>query len=146
MKSLAAKAGAVKHSAQVANSLALAKLLQQRGVSESRESAGLLRGGAAAGSTDVVVVEEDNDDLLLSRQVTGVVQHHDSITGTSTPDVTANLDVRLRAAIQAGERILGKSTAGSTTTAIPATPTSIASSTTSSTTTTTTSQTTTTTQ
>ena len=42
-----------------------------------------------------------DSDVLLARKVGAVVQHHNSITGTSKPEVTTDLDARLTAAIAA---------------------------------------------
>ena len=75
MKSLAAQAGALRHTAEIMKSVACA---------------------SASADTDLCAQPHAQSDLLLSRKVTAVVQHHDSITGTSKPDVTADLDVRLR--------------------------------------------------
>jgi hypothetical protein len=46
---------------------------------------------------------------MLARTVTGVLQHHDNIPGTSAPDAARNLDVRLRASIEASRRVLAAS-------------------------------------
>ena len=51
-----------------------------------------------------------SSDLTLARKVVGVLQHHDSITGTSKPTVTDNLDVRLHASISASLRVLDAAT------------------------------------
>ncbi len=50
--------------------------------------------------------------MCTCAQVTSVVQHHDSITGTSKPEVTADLDVRLRASINASTRVLRNAAEG----------------------------------
>lgn len=44
--------------------------------------------------------------MSMARDVTAVLQHHDSITGTSKQQVTADLDVRLRASIAASTAML----------------------------------------
>lgn len=62
-----------------------------------------MQGSQAANSSSLCAArpKRGDSDTLLARKVGAVVQHHDSITGTSKPDVTADLDVRLRAAIAA---------------------------------------------
>ena len=77
MKSLAAQAGALRHTAEIMKSVACAST-------------------SSDDDTDLCAQPHTQSDILLSRKVTAVVQHHDSITGTSKPDVTADLDVRLR--------------------------------------------------
>lgn len=92
MKGLTSRAGAVKHVSEIAHALAQAK--------------GAHTEGTPLTSRAGVVSDDVSSDLLLARKVVGVLQHHDSITGTSKPEVTADLDVRLRASIAASTRVL----------------------------------------
>jgi len=73
MKHLTAAAGIAKHSSEIAASLYCAR--------HTSTGADMCDPTAAL------------SDLMLVRKVTGALQHHDSITGTSRPEVTANLDV-----------------------------------------------------
>eukprot|EP00937_MAST-01D_sp_MAST-1D-sp2_P006380 g6380.t1 len=91
MKSLAAWAGAAKHASEIALTLACAR----------NGSRGLDLCGTAPPA-----------DLMLARDVTSVLQHHDSITGTSKQDVTADLDVRLHASARASARVVAAATIG----------------------------------
>jgi hypothetical protein len=103
MKGLVARANGVKHTSEIAATLACAR-----------------RGWRAAPSSNSTTLcnRQPDDDLMLAREVTGVLQHHDNIPGTSSPDAALNLDVRLRASIQSSDAVIRKA-AGLATSAIP---------------------------
>lgn len=69
MKHLTAVAGYAKHTSEIAWSLHCAGQPQQCKTPDTR--------------------------LMMIRKINGALQHHDSITGTSKPEVTANLNVSL---------------------------------------------------
>lgn len=105
MKSLTARAGAVRHAAEIAASLRCA----------ADNPPAFCSNGAAAREAPAPGAA----DLLLARAVTSVLQHHDSITGTSKPDVTSDLDVRLLTSVSASQRIVYAAVAGSPSDAPP---------------------------
>eukprot|EP00035_Acanthoeca_spectabilis_P014256 m.271234 g.271234 ORF g.271234 m.271234 type:complete len:1102 (+) comp16089_c0_seq11:51-3356(+) len=89
MKGLVAKADGAKHTSEIAATL-----------------------HCAAHPEDTSLCgRQPNADLLLARKVTSVLQHHDNIPGTSSPEAAVNLDVRLWASLDASGRVL-KAAAG----------------------------------
>lgn len=54
----------------------------------------------------------ETSDMQVARTVTSVLQHHDSITGTSNPPTALDLDVRLRRSIQSSTRVLARAILG----------------------------------
>ena len=101
MKQLVSRAGGARRTSEIALSLACAK---------NREP----HAGAGPVVDPVALCNSSGAppaDLLMVRKVTAAVQHHDSITGTSVPRVTADLDTRLRASAAASGRILRGATA-----------------------------------
>ena len=89
LKGFAARAGAAKHVAEIAATLACS--------SPSKKNSSLCADMAAS------------TDMQVARDVNAVTQHHDHITGTSLAPVVADLDVRLQHAYDASVRILSAS-------------------------------------
>lgn len=98
MKQLAAQAEHIKHTSEIAAAVRCAHSDAAAGSPPPKS--------LACGNSSTLAA---TSDLLTARTVTSVLEHHDSITGTSKPDVTTDLDMRLEASIAASKRVLGQS-------------------------------------
>ena len=98
MKGLVARADGAKHTSEIAAAL----------------SCGLGRNSTLCGTTwcgdDLYPDGTRGPDasMMIAREVTSVLQHHDNIPGTSSPDAALNLDLRLRASLVASDAVLRK--------------------------------------
>ena len=88
MKGMAAAANGAKHTTEIAMSIACSLFPE------------------AAGLAKICGPWAVNDDPMLAREVTSVIQHHDNIPGSSSPDAAVNLDVRLAASLAASQRVM----------------------------------------
>ena len=88
MKGMAAAANGAKHTTEIAMSIACSLFPK------------------AAGLAKICGPWAVNDDPMLAREVTSVIQHHDNIPGSSSPDAAVNLDVRLAASLAASRRVM----------------------------------------
>lgn len=94
MKGLVAKADGAKHSSEIAAAIAC-------GLQSQRPNASC-----------PLCQKLPDGDIMLARTVTSVLQHHDNIPGSSTPEPAKNLDVRLTASIAASTRVMEKALTG----------------------------------
>ena len=95
MKGLVAAANGAKQTSEIAASIACAL--------------------ASPGSKSMALCKATpNADMMTARDVTAVLQHHDNIPGTSSPEAALNLDVRLRASIAASTQVMALATSAAT--------------------------------